>query len=72
MVDAFDQSKIDIRVKIEICKVCISYCASENRNFLRQSLEVKLVELLYLAGDFSQAISKSNFKSFYLNNFKIS
>jgi len=58
MVDAFDQSKIDIRVKIEICKVCISYCASENRNFLRQSLEVKLVELLYLAGDFSQAISK--------------
>ena len=61
MVDSFDRSKIDIKVKIDICKACIDYCINENRNFLRQSLQVKFVELLFLSGEYTDALSKSNF-----------
>jgi len=58
MSDMFDFSNIDIKLKIEIMHSCIAWCVEENRNFLRQSLQVKLVELLFIAGEFNEAISK--------------
>jgi len=57
MVDTFDQSQIDVTIKLKICQNCIEYCANESRNFLRQSLEVKLIDLLYLSGEYSKATS---------------
>ncbi|MES1903937.1 MAG: hypothetical protein MHPSP_004289, partial [Paramarteilia canceri] len=58
MVDNFDRSSLDIKIKIAICQAFIDWCKFENRNLLGHSLRVKHVDMLYYSGEFLEALSK--------------
>eukprot|EP00047_Mylnosiga_fluctuans_P002775 m.225861 g.225861 ORF g.225861 m.225861 type:complete len:439 (+) comp11329_c0_seq1:71-1387(+) len=60
LLDFFLETPNAVEEKVSICNDCIAWAQAEKRTFLRQSLEIRLVQLLLQARSFQSALARIN------------
>lgn len=57
LVDLFLDMEAGTGIEVQLCKECIDWAKQENRTFLRQSLEARLIALYFQTGMYTDALA---------------